>query len=230
MLIQMDWRGGAINAKTNRSKRIKKDPAATGPKKLTIGRDITKKEMAMSVRILPDTCLLSQLFDYDKESGWLFWKSRPLSMFVDKRSFNIFNTQFAGERAGSIKRKQSGNCYIEINLLGKSTLAHRIVWKLHYGTEPPLIIDHVDGDGTNNKIENLREATIHQNGWNAKKSSRNNSGYKGVSFNTEKNKWRAAIHVNGKTRLLGYFSSPEEASEAYKKASMELHGVFLRIV
>lgn len=182
----------------------------------------------MTVKVLPDTEVLRQLLRYDEKNGDLYWKDRDISMFVDERSFNSFHSQFANEKAGSLKTKEGGK-YIVINLFGKTTLAHRVIWKMHYGTDPPPILDHIDGDGTNNKIENLREATIHQNGWNSKKSKRNNSGFKGVSFNTEKKKWRAAIHVEGKTRLLGYFNTPEEAGEAYKKASIELHGSFSRI-
>ena len=84
----MDWRGGAINAKTNRSKRIKKDPAATGPKKLTIGRDITKKEMAMSSDKLSDIDVLRQDFEqeYASPSQWarmyrsLGWQVVPVML------------------------------------------------------------------------------------------------------------------------------------------------------
>lgn len=184
--------------------------------------------MAIKTKELPPTELLRKLLRYDPKTGWLYWNSRDLSMFVDTRSFNVFHSQFANKKAGYVVVKEDRS-YIHLQLLdyGK-LLAHRVVWKMHYGSEPPDIIDHKDGDGTNNRIDNLREANIFQNGWNSKKNSRNKSGYKGVSFNSEKNKWRAAIHIQGKTRLLGYYNTPEEAGEAYRKASTELHGEFLR--
>jgi hypothetical protein len=154
---------------------------------------------------------------------------RDVNLFIDQRACNSFNAQFSNKIAGTIRTKE-GLDYNEIQISPHGKFgAHRIIWKMHYGTEPPPIIDHIDGNGLNNKIDNLREANICQNGWNSKRSSRNRSGFKGVSFNTEKNKWRAAIHVNGKTRLIGYFSTPEAAGEAYKKEAAILHGEFIRI-
>jgi hypothetical protein len=183
----------------------------------------------MTTKTLPDIDVLRQLFLYVPETGELIWRMRDESICTDERSCNSFNSQFAGQVAGT-KRKNEGNYYIQVQILEYGQFqAHRLVWKLHYGVEPPPIIDHIDGDGLNNRIDNLREATIQQNGWNAKRNSRNKSGFKGVSFNTEKNKWRAAIHVHGKTKLIGYFSTPDAAGEAYKKEAAILHGDFIRV-
>lgn len=183
----------------------------------------------MTIKILPDVDVLRQLFLYVPENGKLIWRARTVEQCIDQRSCNVFNSQFANQIAGTIRSKE-GIDYNEVQIspYGKFG-AHRIIWKMHYGVEPPPIIDHIDGNGLNNRIDNLREATIYQNGWNSKRSARNKSGFKGVSFNTEKNKWRAAIHVQGKTRLIGYFSTPEEAGEAYKKEAAILHGEFIRI-
>lgn len=183
----------------------------------------------MTRKILPDADTLRQIFEYNPETGQLFWRVRDADSCPDKRTRNTFNAQFGGKIAGSRVKKER-NYYFQVQISPYGTFfAHRIIWKMHYGTEPPEIMDHADGNGLNNKIDNLREASIFQNGWNAQRSSRNKSGFKGVSFNTEKNKWRAAIHVNGKTKLLGYFSTPEEAGEAYKKEAAAVHGVFVRI-
>lgn len=183
----------------------------------------------MTRKILPDVETLRQLLDYNPETGILTWKARDETICPDDRVRKSFNTQFAGKIAGSVRSSDRLHYYeIQISPFGKF-FSHRIAWKMHYGEEPPEIMDHVDGNGLNNKINNIRCATKFQNGWNAQKSSRNKSGYKGVSFNTEKNKWRAAIHVNNKTRLIGYFSTPEEAGEAYKKEAAILHGEFLRL-
>lgn len=183
----------------------------------------------MTIKILPDVDVLRQLLLYVPETGKLIWRTRTPDQCFDERTCNSFNTQLAGKIAGTIRNRE-GIDYNEVQISphGKFS-AHRIIWKMHYGVEPPPIIDHIDGDGLNNRIDNLREATIHQNGWNSKRSSRNKSGFKGVSFNTEKNKWRAAIHVHGKTRLIGYFATPEAAGEAYKKEAAILHGDFIRI-
>ena len=183
----------------------------------------------MTIKILPDVDVLRQLFLYVPDTGDLIWRARTVEQCADQRSCNTFNSQFSNKKAGA-KRKNEGNYYYEIQISPYGRFgAHRIIWKMHYGVEPPPIIDHIDGDGLNNRIDNLREATIHQNGWNAKRNARNKSGFKGVSFNTEKNKWRAAIHVHGKTKLIGYFSTPEAAGEAYKKEAAILHGDFIRV-
>lgn len=181
--------------------------------------------MPSSTITLPDVGLLRQLFRYDPENGNLYYLERPDEMFSSERAANSWHTQHCGNMAGSAILKE-GRTYVQIQFFKKKYLAHRIVWKMHYGTEPPPIIDHIDGDGTNNRISNLREATIYQNGWNTKKSSRNRSGYKGVSFNTERNKWRAAMRINGRDILVGYYKSREEAAAAYQKAAAAYHGDF----
>jgi len=89
-------------------------------------------------------------------------------------------------------------------------------------------VDHHDGDGLNNMRSNLRTATKQQNMHNQRLSSRNNSGFKGVNWRKSKGKWRAAIALNGKSRHLGYFATPELAHAAYCEASARLHGDFSR--
>lgn len=174
---------------------------------------------------LPELLVLRQLFLYNPETGELKNRDRPNEMFSSERAAKSWRTQFLGKIAGSLVKKDS-NSYWQIEIFNNKYQSHRIIWKLYYGEDPPEIIDHIDGDGSNNKINNLRAATVFQNGWNAKKGSRNKSGYKGVSFNTERNKWRAAICINKKTILIGYYSTPEEASLAYQKASAQYHGEF----
>lgn len=90
------------------------------------------------------------------------------------------------------------------------------------------LADHVDGDGLNNKRENLRLSTFRQNAHNQKRSKRNTSGYKGVSYYAADGRWRANIRVDGKLCFLGYFNTPEEAHEAYKVAAVKHFGEFAR--
>lgn len=174
---------------------------------------------------LPEAELLHKIFFYDQETGILTYADRSDDMFLSTRSAKSWRTKYSGQIAGSIV-EYDGRKYIQIQLYKEKYVAHRIIWKMHYWKEPPEILDHIDGDGTNNRISNLREATIYQNGWNAKKSSRNKSGYKGVSFNREKNKWRAAIRINKRDILIGYYKSIEDAAQAYQKASAQYHGEF----
>ena len=95
---------------------------------------------------------------------------------------------------------------------------------------PPadLHVDHIDCDPLNNRRSNLRLATNSQNQWNSKRYRNNTSGFKGVSFHKNNNKWAANIQHNGKQRHLGNFDSPEEAHAAYCKAAEEFFGEFAR--
>jgi hypothetical protein len=103
---------------------------------------------------------------------------------------------------------------------------HRVI----IGAKLGELVDHVDGNGINNTRQNLRKATNSQNLINRKNLS-NTSGYKGVSYDRGhyRNKpWRAQIKINYKSKTLGYFSTPEEAADAYKVASINYFGEFAR--
>jgi len=118
--------------------------------------------------------------------------------------------------------------HLKIYFRGCAFQAHRLVWVMHNGPiEGGLFIDHINGKRDDNRIENLRLATNTQNLWNAHGPSKNNkSGFKGVNWDKVYNKWKASISANGKRHHLGYFSNPEDAGEAYRKAAKELHGDF----
>lgn len=90
-------------------------------------------------------------------------------------------------------------------------------------------VDHVSGDGLDNRRANLRKATHGQNMMNLKLSIANRSGIKGVCWHKGKGKWRAEIRVNGKKRFLGYHENKEAAGASYAAASRELHREFGRV-
>lgn len=89
-------------------------------------------------------------------------------------------------------------------------------------------LDHVDGDGLNNRRVNLRPATHAQNQWNKGVSKRNRVGLKGVSWHPINQKWRARIRLNGRNTHLGFFETPEAAHEAYRTAADKARGAFAR--
>jgi hypothetical protein len=86
------------------------------------------------------------------------------------------------------------------------------------------IVDHINGDTLDNRMENLRLASHHENSWNSKITSRNTSGFKGVTFSKEKKRFKAEITVNRKTTFIGYFFTAEEAARAYDRRALEIRG------
>ena len=91
--------------------------------------------------------------------------------------------------------------------------AHRIVWAMTYGYWPGHQIDHINGVRNDNRLCNLREATVAQNPQNQRTSPRNASGYPGVSWTTD-GKWEAHITVDGRRHHLGLFDTAREAYAA----------------
>lgn len=105
--------------------------------------------------------------------------------------------------------------------------AHRLAWLYVHGAWP-VEIDHCNGDRSDNRIANLREATRSQNLANTRLLPSNKSGMKGVSFSKRSKRWHATITVNGRQRHLGYHDSAEEAYLAYCAAAAEAFGQFFR--
>jgi len=105
--------------------------------------------------------------------------------------------------------------------------AHRVIWAMFHGEWPMNQIDHINGDRSDNRILNLREADFFQNSQNAKIRRDNTSGYPGVTFSKDRNQWTARICINGKKIYLGYFLTAELATEARKEAEKK-HGFLKR--
>ena len=93
-----------------------------------------------------------------------------------------------------------------------------------------MYVDHKSGNTLDNRRENLRICTKAENTRNCRKSKKNTSGYKGVSWHKRDKKWRSEIRGNYKKIHLGFFDTPEKAYEAYVDASHKYHGEYGRIV
>ncbi|UIW10530.1 HNH endonuclease [Aeromonas phage BUCT695] len=153
-----------------------------------------------------------ELLDYlEYSKGKLFWKKSPASRCK------------VGDEVGNISK--SG--YREFSLKGKRYYTHRVIWFIHKGTWPE-IIDHINNDRLDNRIENLREATQFQNAHNV--IARNcTSSYKGVYWDKQCSKWKSSCFAFGKKHFCGTFTSEWEAAEAYNKKALELFGEFAKV-
>jgi hypothetical protein len=87
-------------------------------------------------------------------------------------------------------------------------------------------VDHQDNNPLNNCVENLRWVTLSQNSQNAKISKRNKSGFKGVCFNKNANKWQAQIMIDGIHIHLGYYENIEDAKSARIKRANDVFGIY----
>lgn len=152
-----------------------------------------------------------ELLDYDPETGVFTWK-------VDR------GPKKAGELAGVVAPRG----YIKIRVDWNLHQAHRLAWLLTHGEWPTEHIDHINGNPSDNRISNLRQATQAQNLQNTRRRRDNKSGFKGVGFHNRKGCWRSEIRINGRRTFLGYFACPTAAHIAYCKAAKEHFGEYAR--
>jgi hypothetical protein len=174
--------------------------------------------MALPTLKLPPIKYLRSCFDYNRTEGSLRWRHRPRNHFGSEREWKRWNIRFAGTAVGYSRR------HCRISLAGACYAAHRVIWKLETGNEPPPNIDHKNRDGCDNRFDNLRPATQTNQNCNRERMRNNCSGYTGVSFS--RNKWRAVIYLNKVQHHLGYFPTATEAAAAYSEMARKLHGEF----
>jgi hypothetical protein len=114
--------------------------------------------------------------------------------------------------------------YVVVFFNGKIYKAHRLIWAIVHGELPKGHIDHINGNRSDNRIQNLRVVTQQQNSHNQQNiNKRNKSGFRGVCWNRKSSKWQASISVNSKTIYIGVFSTPENAHLAYLNAKKVYH-------
>lgn len=153
---------------------------------------------------------LRRLLRYEHESGELFWTGAPWAGSNCHAS--------AGARAGN-ENTGTKNIYRHIGVGRHRYYEHRVAFAMYHGRWPNGPIDHIDGDGRNNAIVNLRESSSVDNGRNSKLKSNNTSGINGVYWSTESKRWVAKIKVGVGSISLGYFKSKGDAALAREAAN-----------
>lgn len=160
---------------------------------------------------LPTAERIREAFNYNPDTGAITWRIRAAR-----------NTKI-----GAVAGWRIPDGYSRVNLDKMTLSGSHVAWVYMTGKWPDEMIDHIDGDPTNDRFANLREATNGQNQCNAKRRCSNTSGMKGVCRN--KNSWMALIAVNKKRHYLGTFPTREQAFEAYSAAAKEMHGEYARL-
>lgn len=107
----------------------------------------------------------------------------------------------------------------------KNILLHRIILNTPQG----MYTDHINGNGLDNRRNNLRVCTRSENQMNRKLQKNNTSGYKGISWNKRKERWAVRIYLNSEGFFLGYFNNKIKAATAYNQKAKELFGEFARL-
>lgn len=171
----------------------------------------------MATKPIPAQDLLLQLLSYDPETGKLFWKERPISLFASIGAFRSWNTKFAGAEAFTAtgcKGYRSGRIF------NSHYLAQRVIWKMVTGRDP-VEVDHGDGNRQNNRLTNLSDVSSAGNGRNSGLRSDNTSGFTGVYWHAGSQKWRAKVKVDGRDIQLGEYGGLQDAVEARKAADIK---------
>ena len=171
---------------------------------------------------MPDASVLRDLILYDAQAGTFIWRPRRPEHFgttaarTPEWSCRWWNARFANQPAGCVD--PSG--YLIIRIHGTDYKAHRVAWVYMHDEEPDTI-DHENDDRVDNRLENLRNVDMTGNARNAKHRTDNISGITGVGFYPRTGRWRARINYEGKTMLLGYFDTQEEAISARQRAEKQ---------
>lgn len=129
-----------------------------------------------------------------------------------------------GEKATGCPNSEG---YLLISVNGHNYSAHRLIWVYLYGAWPKDTIDHINGIRSDNRLCNLRACTRNENLFNMSRSSKNTSGYKGVT--RVNGKWKAGIKAMGKSVYIGAFDKKDDAARAYNEKAKEFFGEFAKL-
>ena len=155
---------------------------------------------------------LRKRLNYNPDTGVFIWKS-------SSKMTKYWNTRYANKTAGCL----TPNGYIIICIDRNDYLAHRLAFLWVKNLWPKYQIDHIDGNPSNNKWSNLRQATSSQNQFNCKLYENNKTGFKGVHLDTRSKTYHAQISAYGKRIRIGGFATPNEAHLTLVQIRKNLH-------
>jgi len=166
-----------------------------------------------------------QLIACDYNSSKMITKKRLKSLYYYANTGHFINIK-TGKMSAGYKRKKDNRIILVLkeNKKSKQLAYSRMIWLWHYGSLP-LMIDHINGNPQDNRIENLRECSRSQNGAN---SLNRRKQYKGVHHRKDNGKYMARICINRKSIFLGNFNKAKDAAKAYDKKARALFGEFAR--
>lgn len=185
----------------------------------------------MNPSTIPSQAYLREALSYDRKTGILTWRVRPVGHFTGlgaSRSpewlCNNWNSKFAGKEAGAIRVTHPEWPYRYTRVAGTRFPTHTIIMMMEIGVYVPRT-DHRDGNGLNNRWDNIRPATNSQNMMNRRHGKRKEPHIpKGVARNGLG--YMANIQLDKVRHYLGTFKTPEEAHNAYCQAANKLFGEF----
>ena len=149
---------------------------------------------------------------------------RELFYYCEDTGIFTRKTNAGGKKIGDVAGSRNhgpSNTYIQIGVDAKMYSAHRLVWLYVYGHWPLRQIDHIDGNGENNRLSNLRDVSQSTNQKNQKLKSNNTSGHVGVSWSNTNKKWVATLVSNLKTIYLGGYKDINDAVSARERGSIK---------
>lgn len=177
------------------------------------GNDMTSYKYMLTQKYL------KECFDYNSVTGILKWKKRPSHHFKDEKTWRITNNRFNGKEAG-YKANSRGKEYRRVELNGKPQQTHRIIWII-LNDYCPDEIDHVNGNGLDNREINIRDASRTDNCRNNRRRKDNLSGVTGVNWDKNSNSWKAVIAVDKNKIYLGRYKNFNDGVIARKMAEYE---------
>lgn len=170
------------------------------------------RDSNMKINPLPPIDYLRECFSYNPDTGLLTWHDRPDSHFQAASKAKRHRTLYAGRQVGTL----NPNGYLVVRLTHdaehKLYPVHRIAFAMHHG-DTELLVDHINGNRTDNRIANLRAVTHGGNLANMHAVKR--QGLQGAFWDQSRGKWLAQIKRNYRSVHLGRFDTEQEAHAAY---------------